>query len=207
MARRAIASRAKSYARRVLVAAIGDSLTASGCDFDGWVRQACSILGHDLIEQARPGWRTEPIRRELLPVALDCHPDVCVLLAGANDVAHGRVPLIQLGRMWLQIRRSSQLIVATLPPHEGLGFRGNTAQVITNLLIRGFARATRTPIVDLTPALGSSHRWTPGLARDHGHPSDAGRAKMAEALVGILGELAPREIRTPQCAAQSATEF
>ncbi len=119
-----------------------------------------------------------------LPGVLRAHtPDVLLLMHGANDLNDGRSKTLALGAIETMIgearRRGIGVLVATLPPQNADGSRGNGAEDLPefNRRLADMAADEGALVVDLFRALGSYEGW---IGVDGLHPTPRGYERIAE---------------------------
>lgn len=174
---------------RVTFAAVGDSLTnANSVDFShlgvgdrSWVRYVTPDVAF-VGGWARGGAQTPDMVVNAGPV----EADVLVVLAGTNDLAHGR-SFAAISRDLVAITRKvgvAQVIVAALPP------RDSTPATITafNRRLAVFADARGWTFVDAMGGLRKGEVFAPGMSSDGLHPDRAGAAIMAATLSRAIAD-------------------
>lgn len=108
--------------KNLKIVALGDSLTY-GYPFGNelsWVQLCNEALGLDIVNQGQNGNRLRDIHERILPDLVDYHPQVCILLAGTNDIIHEQFNLENMKEYFAKIfeecvRSNIELIIA-LPP-------------------------------------------------------------------------------------------
>ncbi len=180
----------EATAAPVTFAAVGDSLTnANSDDFSrldvgdlSWVRYvspAVEFVGG----WARGGAQTPDMVVSAQPV----RADVLVVLAGTNDLAHGR-SFAAISRDLVAITRKvgvARVIVVALPP------RDSTPATITefNRQLAVFVEGRGWTFVDAMEGLRSGELYAAGMSRDGLHPDRAGAQVMAAALSQAIADV------------------
>ncbi|MBI4901379.1 MAG: SGNH/GDSL hydrolase family protein, partial [Actinobacteria bacterium] len=164
-----------------------------------------------VVGYARSGARTIDVLTEQLPLARD--HDVSVLVVGTNDVTGVTAPtrLAQSTRALLDALESvgAAVVMSTLPrframrllPHPLMEVAIGYGALVSAVQRRAVARRPRVRLVDVGLAVGPEYFNDAGtLSADAFHPSAAGYARIADALVpavlAVLESAGSEETRT-----------
>ncbi|MFD1506967.1 SGNH/GDSL hydrolase family protein [Georgenia yuyongxinii] len=170
----------------VRLAAVGDSITASGGPLEGGVFNENTWLSHvvDAVEVrwaggwAQPGATTAAMLEGVVPVA---GADVLVIMAGTNDSGQG-LPFDTTAdnlRHTAEVVGAPRVILASIPPREP----APEVAADFNELLESLASEQGWEFVDVARGLRDDDGgWLPGLTDDGIHPLPDGQAVIGAAI-------------------------
>jgi lysophospholipase L1-like esterase len=180
------------FKRRVIVAALGDSITEGSPGLRGWdVWAARADEGYDIRNGGMYGQRTDEIAARLDECARGA--DVLVVQGGINDIAQGREVETAAENLCAMVRRGKELVslvvVANVLPWNN-GWPDAEAKIRKlNELIAQIAHAEGVPLLPFHDALEDPDR--PGRMRaewtfEGDHPNEDGYRRLADVVVREL---------------------
>jgi lysophospholipase L1-like esterase len=178
--------------RRIVVAALGDSITEGSPGLRGWdVWAARADRRYEIRNCGIYGQRTDEIAARLDACARGA--DVLVVQGGINDIAQGRDIRTAAANLRELVQRGKQLVprvvlADVLPWNNGWPDAEPKIRRL-NELIAAIARDEQVPLVRFHDALEDSDR--PGRMRDEwthegDHPNEDGYRRLADVVLRAL---------------------
>jgi lysophospholipase L1-like esterase len=178
---------------RIVVAALGDSITEGSPGLRGWdVWAARADAGFEIRNCGIYGQRTDEIAARLDECARGA--DVLVVQGGINDIAQGREVGAAAANLRVMVRRGRELVprvvlADVLPWNNGWPDAEPRIRRL-NELIAAIAREEQVPLLRFHDALEDGDR--PGRMREEwtyegDHPNEAGYRVLADVVLRVLG--------------------
>jgi lysophospholipase L1-like esterase len=168
---------------------LGDSITFKP---HSWFRQVCknAVVLQNCLNKGINGNTTNQMLARLDTDVLRYDPSVVIVMGGTNDLKHRSETQAVLGRLKViiaRIRASGAIaVLCTIPPRRHFENRVRAM----NSAIRGDARKSHVPLLDLYGAVGAkSGDWKPGLSKDGVHPTRRAAGLMTAAAERQLPKL------------------
>jgi lysophospholipase L1-like esterase len=185
--------------RRVIVAALGDSITEGSPGLRGWDVWAARADGRfDIRNCGIYGQRTDEIAVRLDACARGA--EVLILQGGINDIAQGRDVEVAEANLRAMVQRGKQLVarvvLADVLPWNN-GWPGAEPKIRRlNELIAEIAHDEGVPLLPFHNTLEDPDR--PGHMRDEwtfegDHPNEDGYRRLAEVVLRELQKTWPRD--------------
>lgn len=178
--------------RRILVAALGDSITEGSPGLRGWDVWARADGRYEIRNCGIYGQRTDEIAARLEEGARGAH--VLVVQGGINDIAQGREVETAAANLRAMVRRGKEIVprvvLADVLPWNN-GWPDAEPQIRRlNERIAAIAHEERVPLLPFHDTLEDPDH--PGRMRDEwtfegDHPNEAGYRLLADVVVRELG--------------------
>ncbi|HSC73480.1 MAG TPA: SGNH/GDSL hydrolase family protein [Gaiellaceae bacterium] len=188
--------------RRILVAALGDSITEGSPGLRGWDVWARASERYEIRNCGINGQRTDEIAARLDDCARGA--DVLVVQGGINDIAQGRKVETAAANLRALVRRGKELVprvvlADVLPWNNGWPDAEPKIRRL-NELVAAIAHQERVPLLPFHDTLEDPDR--PGRMRDEwtfegDHPNEDGYRLLAEVVLREL-EKTSRQATPPE---------
>jgi acyl-CoA thioesterase-1 len=180
------------------VVLLGDSITQQQV----WFTAGAGLAGELWAEtnEGNPGESSAAIAARVAADVVAVRPQLCMVLAGTNDVGETSPVAADTIRNLAAILAACRaanipVILGTIPPRfntaglDALSTVQRAALVEVNAWIRAQVDAPMVRVADWTVELSTGDGITPNTAyfTDHVHPNQAGGYVMAQVLAGVLG--------------------
>jgi lysophospholipase L1-like esterase len=149
----------------------GDSITFKS---HSWFRQVCkaAVILQNCLNEGISGNTTTQMTARLDSDVLLYDPSVVVVMGGTNDLKHRSATKAILRRLvgiLQRVRANGAIaVLCTVPPRRHF----ESQALALNSAIRGYARKSNVPLLDLYAAVGSKGGdWKPRLTKDGVHPT------------------------------------